>query len=160
VAVRVAGRARFGPAALLAHQRLIGPPDVAVSSHGRAVVAWSNDAVQVAERSRRGRWSKPRRLSVPGRSLTSEIPAVAADPAGDATVAWSGISGPPGRRPAVIAADRLVRHAWMHPLPVSAAREQDASTAVVALGARRHGVLVWRSLIPRTGFVIWAARRR
>jgi hypothetical protein len=158
-AARRVGQAGFDAPAAVATRAAISPVDVAVGPHGRAVVTWVSRFVEAAERTPAGRWTKPRRMSGPGDSILSPAQAVA-DRVGDKTIVWSGSSRVPRRLEAVHAADRLRGGPWRAAQVVSAAAEQDPGAAAVALGSRNNGLLAWRSLMPRLGFVIWAAPRR
>jgi hypothetical protein len=133
--------------------------DVAVGPHGRAIVTWVSSVVEAAQLAASGQWGKPRRLSRAGDSIRSAAQVVA-DRRGETTVVWSGSSRTPNRLNAIQAADRLHLHAWRGAQVVSAAAEQDAGDAAVALGSRTNGLLAWRSRLPGSGAVIWAAPRR
>jgi hypothetical protein len=157
--IRRAGQTRFAPPATVATRRIVSPVDIAVGPHGRAIVTWVSSVVEAAQLAASGQWGKPRRLSRAGDSIRSAAQVVA-DRRGETTVVWSGSSRTPNRLNAIQAADRLHLHAWRGAQVVSAAAEQDAGDAAVALGSRTNGLLAWRSRLPGSGAVIWAAPRR
>ena len=158
-AVRRAGQRRFEAAANLASRAAVSAPDVAMGPNGRAVVTWVSRFVELAECSTTGRWGKARRISGANDSVFSASQAVA-DLRGDETIVWNGSSRAPRRLNAVQAIDRVHGHGWGRPEIVSRAGEQDPSDVAVALGSARHGILAWRSLIPKIGMVVQAALRR
>jgi hypothetical protein len=158
-AVRHAGVGTFDAPADVASRAALSAPDVAMGPHGRAVVTWVGRFVELAERSAMGRWGMARRVSGATNSVFSASQAVT-DPRGDETIVWTGSSRAPRRLNAVQTVDRLHGRGWRRPEVVSLAREQDPSDVAVALGSARHGIMAWRSLIPKTGMVVNAALRR
>ena len=158
-AIRRAGQTSFDPPATVATRRIVSPVDVAVGPRGRAIVTWVSSVVEAAQRTASGHWGKPRRLSRTGNSIRSAAQVVD-DRRGDTTVLWSGSSRSPNRLNAIQAADRPHRHAWRGPRVVSAAAEQDAGDAALALASPTNGLIAWRSRLPGSGAVIWAAPRR
>jgi hypothetical protein len=158
-AVRRAGQGTFDAPADVARRAAVSSPDVAMGPRGRAVVTWVSRFVELAERSATGRWAKARRISGANDSVFSPSQAVA-DHRGDETIVWTGSSRTPRRLNAVQAVDRLHGHGWRRAELVSRAGEQDPSDVAIALGSARHGILAWRSLIPKTGMVVQAALRR
>lgn len=158
-AVRRAGQGSFDAPADIARRAAVSPPDVAMGPHGRAVVTWVGRFVELSVRSAAGRWAKARRISGANDSVFSAAQVVA-DPRGDETIVWNGSSRTPRRLNAVQTVDRLHGRRWRRPEVVSLAGEQDPSDVAVALGSASHGILAWRSLLPKTGMVVQAALRR
>ena len=129
-----------------------------MGTNGRAVVTWVSRFVELAECSTTGRWGKARRISGANDSVFSASQAVA-DLRGDETIVWNGSSRAPRRLNAVQAIDRVHGHGWL-PGDRLASGRTGPSDVAVALGSARHGILAWRSLIPKIGMVVQAALRR
>jgi len=79
VAVRPADAARFRRAQRLERigaDQAVVPLRLALSGHGRALVAWTGDRVRAAESDASGRFGPPHTLSAPGAELTDVYAAV------------------------------------------------------------------------------------
>ena len=102
-AVRATGDAGWGaPQDVSAPERMSEPAALGLDRSGNALVVWEGfDGVRTfsVRASRRaadtGEWAPPRLLSARGGGATG--PAVAFDPAGNATVVWAGAARPQGR---------------------------------------------------------------
>jgi hypothetical protein len=118
-------------------------PQIGTDARGGAVVAWVRDTtgedavVEVAERTRAGRWSAPRVLSTAGMRARRPRLAVASDRR--AVLAWEERVNDRG---SVAVATRLPDGAWSAPTTVSGGMES-AREPDVAIGPRGDAVVVW-----------------
>ena len=132
---------------------------VAIDSHGDAVVVWSrmnaaaHEVVEATEgRAATSAWQPPTSLSGPGEKL-EEQPQVAVNGQGSAVVVWERLHG--GSEVVEAAAGLATSGSWQTPVQLSAAGEP-AREQQVALDAQGNAAAVW-SRFDGTSYIAEAA---
>ena len=133
-----------GPVDLTAFTPVQIVPQVALDSHGNALVVWdgwdgSNIRIQAAQRPAGSSFGSPRYLSQAGEN--ADTPQVAFDSAGNALAVWR-FDGSPA---STIQADyRPVEGEFDTPQTVSAPSSQPAQVPQVAFDGQGEGVVAWQ----------------